>query len=72
MAEPIWRPSEKRIESANITEFARLASEQNNFNKDELYQWSWDKPEEFWPALSDYAGIIYSKKWDSVLVNGET
>ncbi len=74
MKEPLWKPSADRIAAANITRYRRYL--ENQWGKsfasyDELYQWSIDERAAFWESVWDFAGVISTKKYDQVLVNGD-
>ena len=60
-AEPLWRPDEARIRSANATRFiGRLLHEEHVALSgfDALWQWSVDHPERFWREVWKEAGIV--------------
>jgi acetoacetyl-CoA synthetase len=74
MDQPIWQPSEERIERANMTAFARqVAAAHGERLRDygELRAWSVEHPELFWPALWQFAEVRASRPWREVLVDGE-
>lgn len=68
MTEPIWEPDARRIARANLTAFMDGlrrgalpgASPESRTLVDvgALYQWSVDRPEEFWPAVWGFCGVI--------------
>ena len=58
-----WTPSSKQIEAAQITAFARKASEvsgQDLQKYSDLYDWSINEREAFWGLLWEHAPIIAS------------
>ena len=66
MDQPLWQPSEERIERANMTAFARqVAAAHGERLRDyaELRAWSVERPELFWPALWRYAEVRASRPW---------
>ncbi len=72
--EPIWSPTEKAIEQAQLTQFARhivrkYKLELNTYPA--FYQWTIDNPEEFWSEVWDWCGVVASKKGSTVLVDGD-
>ncbi|MCB1055496.1 MAG: AMP-binding protein, partial [Acidobacteria bacterium] len=70
MEEAVWRPSPDRIRGAKLTKFMgwlRQRSSVHVSTYDELYRWSVDHPEQFWPALWDYCGVEASHPWEAVL-----
>ncbi len=74
MDQPLWQPSEARIERANMTAFAReMAAAHGERLRDyaALRAWSVERPELFWPALWRYGEVQASRRWQDVLVDGE-
>jgi acetoacetyl-CoA synthetase len=74
MDQPLWQPSEARIERANMTAFARqVAAAHGERLRDyaELRAWSVARPELFWPALWRYGDVRASRPWRDVLEGGE-
>ncbi len=60
-AEPLWRPDETRIRTANATHFiGRLLREEHVALSgfDALWQWSVDHPERFWREVWQECGIV--------------
>ena len=60
MTEPLWTPSTERIARARLTAFARVA--ERRFDEkfpdySSLYQFSIDRPGDFWHAMWDFGGI---------------
>jgi acetoacetyl-CoA synthetase len=72
MSNPLWTPSPERIRQANLTEFFAFLR-QEGFGSFEdygaLYRWSVESPEEFWPAVWDFCGVIASRRWNRVVVD---
>ncbi|MEJ7759839.1 MAG: acetoacetate--CoA ligase [Gemmatimonadaceae bacterium] len=71
--EPIWTPPEDRVAGARMTEFLRYASDGSPLSFEELYSWSVLHPEEFWPAVWQFCGVISEDRgdgspWDQVVV----
>ncbi len=52
---PLWTPDPSRVAGARITAFMKKVGKADY---DELYRWSVDEPEVFWPAVWDFTGII--------------
>ena len=74
MDQPLWQPSAERIERANMTALARqVAAAHGERLRDyvALRAWSVERPELFWPALWQHAGVQASRRWQDVLVDGE-
>jgi acetoacetyl-CoA synthetase len=77
-AAPLWAPSPEHISRANITRFApsaRAAGAPAATPGDyrSLYDWSVASPEQFWPAVWRFSGVISDERqrgepWDAVLV----
>ncbi|MCH7878138.1 MAG: acetoacetate--CoA ligase [candidate division Zixibacteria bacterium] len=70
MSQPLWVPSDERIENSNMMRFMRQVNDK--FNQEfsryhDLYQWSVDNIEEFWPELFETSGLICSARYTSVL-----
>lgn len=67
---PIWKPSEKLVENANITRFIEFVNKRCDKNLtafDDLYDWSITDIESFWDTLREFANIKFSEKWTSRL-----
>ncbi|MBI3375512.1 MAG: acetoacetate--CoA ligase [Betaproteobacteria bacterium] len=68
----LWKPSQKSIEHANLTRFAREAVRRwkLEFNSyPEFYRWSVDHPEQFWVSVWDSLGVI-GERGARALVDG--
>ncbi|MCH9650991.1 MAG: acetoacetate--CoA ligase [Deltaproteobacteria bacterium] len=68
--QPIWRPSGKRVQEANLTAYAlrvRQLGLTTAESYSDLHRWSVDHPEEFWPSLWDYSGVVSSAPWAEVV-----
>ena len=64
----LWNPSDERKNSALITDFMnKLPIDFESYF--DLHKWSVANLEIFWSEFWEYSGIIYSKKYDSVLSN---
>ena len=62
--QPLWTPSEKKIEDCTLTRFARFASQKTglSFNSyDEIHSWSCDTSAQFWDLLWDFANVVGDK-----------
>jgi acetoacetyl-CoA synthetase len=71
--EPLWQPSAERIERTQLTQFMHGVSgvlAPTIHGWDELWRWSVDHPEHFWPAVWKFCGVKSSRRWDAVLENG--
>ena len=70
----LWQPSERAIEDAQITQFARQIVRKRRLELNsypEFYRWTVDNPEEFWSDVWDFCGVIASRRGSSVLVDGD-
>ncbi len=70
----LWQPSERAIEEAQITQFARQIVRKRRLELNsypEFYRWTVDHPEEFWSDVWDFCGVIASRRGASVLVDGD-
>ena len=68
--QPLWAPSARRIQEANLT---RFMGEVGIAEWDTLYRWSIDERERFWPAVWRFCGVIAEERagrdpWDEVLI----
>ena len=74
MSKPLWRPSKKQQETANLARFMGQAGERwgEAFEDFEtLYDWSIREPEKFWLSMWDFAGIIAETQGKRILVDGD-
>ena len=72
MKQPLWVPAQERVKNANMTKFMAFVNSTsgNNISDfNQLYQWSIDRPADFWSAVWAFGGIIASSKWESVVTN---
>ena len=70
----LWQPSERAIEEAQVTQFARQVIRKHRLELNsypEFHRWTVDNPEVFWSELWDWAGVIASRKGSTVLVDGD-
>jgi len=54
----LWEPNEEYVETTAMKQFQKAVGVEGGY--EELWQWSVDKGDEFWPALMDFVGIEYS------------
>ncbi len=60
----LWEPSERAIEEAQLTQFARQVVRKRRLELNsypEFYRWSVEHPEEFWSDVWDFCGVIASR-----------
>jgi acetoacetyl-CoA synthetase len=70
---PLWRPSQERIEEANLTRFARQAIRDWKLGFNDypaFYRWTIESPEQFWDSVWKFAGVRSSAKGERVLIDG--
>ena len=70
----LWEPSERAIEEAQVTQFARQVIRKHKLDANsygEFYDWSVGHAEEFWGEVWDACGVIASRKGATVLVDGD-
>ncbi len=71
--QPLWRPSQARVEASNLTAFIDQVNQRYNLSiadYDALYRWSIDEAERFWSEVWDFCGIV-GDKGEQILVDGE-
>src|SRR5512138_3902132 len=72
--ELLWQPSERAIEEAQLTQFARQVIRKRRLEVNsypEFYAWSIGEPEAFWSEVWDFCGVIAARKGSTVLVDGD-
>ncbi len=70
MKQPLWRPSEDRIQNANMTRFIRFINERQGRafrTYSELYPWSIENIPDFWAAMWEFGDIRASRGYDTVV-----
>lgn len=75
MKRPLWKPSRERIEKANITRFIQFVNDEHALKiagYHDLYQWSIERREDFWPAVWKFTRVIASQPWQEVLRDSPT
>ncbi|HEX7054804.1 MAG TPA: acetoacetate--CoA ligase [Burkholderiales bacterium] len=69
----LWQPSERAIEEAQVTQFARQVIRKRRLDLNsypEFHRWSVENPEAFWSDVWDFCGIVAARKGATVLVDG--
>lgn len=72
MSKRLWQPSPATISDANITAFRLNAEAEFNLSLPDyraLHQWSVDHPNQFWPALWSFCGVVSQARGETVLVD---
>jgi acetoacetyl-CoA synthetase len=72
--EVLWQPSERAIEEAQVTQFARQVIRKRKLDLNsypDFYRWTVENPEEFWADVWDFCGVIASRRGATVLVDGD-
>jgi acetyl-CoA synthetase len=64
VADFVWNPTPAIVEAANLTRLYRLLG---CADYHELHRVSIEEPERFWPALVDDLGLVFTRRWTSVL-----
>ncbi len=73
MTEPLWRPSQSRIDNANITKLIQSINQQQNLSLQsysDLHEYSVTYPELFWSEVWDFASVV-GEKGEEVLINSD-
>ncbi len=65
--QPLWAPSPEQVAATNMAAFMKQAG---FADYDALWQWSADKPEEFWPLIWDFCGAV-GERGETVLRDGD-
>jgi len=70
MPQPMWTPTESRIQSTNLYRFMGRVNREygTDFSHyDSLFEWSVSNPADLWELLWDELNIIASRRFDSVI-----
>ncbi|MBW2058324.1 MAG: acetoacetate--CoA ligase [Deltaproteobacteria bacterium] len=70
MKEPLWMPSEDRIDKANMTRFMRFVNGKYSRRFEsysELYEWSVERIPDFWEAMWEFGGVRASRGYERVV-----
>ncbi|MDA0655156.1 MAG: acetoacetate--CoA ligase [Proteobacteria bacterium] len=74
VTEPLWRPSEEKVENANLTAFMRGLEVSQGValaDYEALYDFSLESMDIFWTELWDFAGVVAELRGERVLVGGD-
>jgi len=69
-AEPLWTPSEERIERSTLARFARFV-DHDPHDYDALWRWSVEDLEGFWGAVCDFFEVRFDTEPERVLGSRE-
>ena len=72
MSQPLWKPSSRRIEQANLTRFTGYVADRWGIRCPDyaaLHHWSIEQPAQFWLSVWDFCGVIGDIGSDTVLEN---
>ncbi len=72
MTTPLWRPSDEKIASTNLTAFVRFLEERTGQVFDgypALHRFSVDQMDAFWGAVWEFCGVIAAFRGGPVLIN---
>ena len=70
MAEPLWQPSDTRVQEANLIRFMNEVDRDWNVNVADfaaLYDFSVNEREKFWQSVKDFTGAI-AETWGTVVL----
>jgi len=70
MQEPIWTPSQERVQNSAMCRFISFVNERHGTRFDcyrELYHWSVTDIAAFWAALWEFSEVIASRNYDQVV-----
>jgi acetoacetyl-CoA synthetase len=70
MMKPIWIPSAKRVQEANMTRFMAFVNNKHGTefkSYEDLYNWSIAEIPAFWSAMWEFGEIVASRKFDRVV-----
>jgi acetoacetyl-CoA synthetase len=70
----VWQPTPEQVRDCQMAQFMRRVNTDFGLALADyaaLWQWSVDRPADFWAVLWRFAGVIASAPWDSVLEHPE-
>jgi len=70
---PLWQPARDLVEKSNLTRYMRWLKTERNLSfdgYDQLWEWSVDRPDDFWSSLIHFFEVDYEGSYDSV-TNGK-
>ena len=72
MTTAIWTPSSNRVEQSNLAKYISFLRSEHQFtfdSYDDLYCWSIQESDKFWPTIWDFCEIVATQSWDKVLTD---
>jgi len=72
--EPLWQPTEERLERSNLTRYARWLADERGVTSEgyeELWQWSVHNLEDFWGSIWDHFDVQAAEPYERVLGSRE-
>jgi acetoacetyl-CoA synthetase len=70
MSKMLWAPSQERAKSTNLHQFIQYVNHRYSMSiagYEALYRWSISEISDFWEAVWNYAGVIYSSPYEHVV-----
>ncbi len=74
MSEVLWRPSDADVQNANVQAFLRALKTSRGVELADwpaLHRWSIERPETFWEAIWDFAGVRAEERGATTLRTGD-
>src|SRR5918912_2299600 len=62
----LWEPSAEMVERSRLMQYIRWLG-RSFATYDELWRWSVDDREGFWPSLAEFFDVPFSRRWTRVL-----
>ncbi len=72
MSELLWTPSPERIEQANLTRFMAFVNAKRRkalATFGEVYQWSIERPDQFWADMAEFGGVVFHQPYREVVTD---
>ncbi|MGQ9558708.1 MAG: acetoacetate--CoA ligase [Desulfurispora sp.] len=72
MSQLLWQPTPEQIAASNMTAFIQYVNRKYQLfiqDYNQLYQWSIDRPADFWAAMWEFGGVIFSQPYSQVVVD---
>ena len=73
MTQPLWQPSQSRIEQTNLWRFIQSINASLNLNitdYQQLHQWSIEHSDLFWDQIWQQCNVVASHKGNVILQHG--